>query len=243
MPTNSSGGRIHDSSVPSGTAVRHGAAEFDLVLGKLAGEVGRHLHGGEAGFAVRHRVGQRAAQDAARHRDLLDLVGVEILLELAVRDHVGPPVPPSENRPSAVITRARRRPARSTTRDSVSAPARDASRSVRARGPRMPWARAPGKHGHRARRSRTNFFTTSGVLLRVRATAQPSQAQGQNGPSLVSPPPGDRAVSVILNLGNAANTATFSTVDTLTSGAGADTIASPARSPTPASIWAPATTC
>jgi hypothetical protein len=31
-------------------------------------------------------------------------------------------------------------------------------------------------------------------------------------------------VSVVINLGNAGNTATFSTVDTLTSGTGADTI-------------------
>ena len=35
---------------------------------------------------------------------------------------------------------------------------------------------------------------------------------------------GSRAVSFILHLGNSANTATLSTVDTLTSGAGNDTI-------------------
>ncbi len=87
-------------------ARRH-AAEFDTVFGQRAGEVRRHLHRAELGVAVRHLLVQRAVQHVAGDGDLLHLPGVEILLELAVRNDAGaasPPPPPEPNRPSTVTT-------------------------------------------------------------------------------------------------------------------------------------------
>ena len=60
-----------------------------VVLGKLAREVRRYLHRAELRPPVLHLVRQRATDDVARDRDLLDLAAIQILLELAVGDHVG----------------------------------------------------------------------------------------------------------------------------------------------------------
>jgi hypothetical protein len=56
------------------------------------------------------------------------------------------------------------------------------------------------------------------------ATAPLRQVKGQNDQFLVSPGLRIRTMSVVTNLGNSGNTASFSTVGTLTSGTGADLI-------------------
>jgi hypothetical protein len=56
------------------TALGCGAAELHIVLRELGGQVGRHLDGGEVGFAARHGLGQCAVDHIAGDGDLLDLV-------------------------------------------------------------------------------------------------------------------------------------------------------------------------
>ncbi len=175
MPTNSSGGRIHDSSVPSAPASVECTTELHIVLCQLAREVGRHLDGGEVGAPVRHRLGQRAVDHVARDRDLLDLVGIQILLELAVRDHVRAAAPAS-----AVGEQAERRDHHQSGDDQP-----DRGREIRFRRrhampPDDAWdehglSRASVQQAWRHRAEPNHFFTTCGVLVSARAIAQPRQ--------------------------------------------------------------------
>ena len=164
MPTNSSGGRIQDSRVPSAPPSVAAAGELDIVLRELAGEVGRHLHGGEVAAPVRHRLGQRAADHVARHRDLLHLVGVEVLLELAVRDHVG--ARRSRRRRTGRAPRSPPAPRRSARSRSEKFGFGAATRSLLISGINVGWRRAGSN-----RTARNQFFTSGAYCFRSRNSA------------------------------------------------------------------------
>src|ERR1700742_3148799 len=57
-----------------------------MVLRKLTGEIGRHLDGGGGSTSVGRPVSQRAADRGAGDGDVLDLAGVQVLLELTIGD-------------------------------------------------------------------------------------------------------------------------------------------------------------
>ena len=174
---------------------------------------------------VLHLVRQRATDHVARDRDLLDLAAIQVLLELAVGDHVGP----ADALTAAVGEQAERRDHHEPGDDQP-----DRRRKVRfrrrhpyllafvpRRGPRLHGPHPIGQQLWRA--SRTNSSRVGRIGF-VRAIALARQVAGQNGQPWFTGFREFGSCPFILHLGNSANTATLSTVDTLISGTGADTI-------------------